>query len=69
MVLLFHTPTIILTHSNGIIKYKNKINTVNNCYQKISLLILFFFKEKVRFMGFGVFLKENHHLREEKGNE
>lgn len=36
------TPTRILTYSNGIIKYKNKINTVNNCYKKNIVFVGFF---------------------------
>lgn len=41
---LCHMPTRILTYSNGIRKYKNKINTVNSCTRKISFF--FFFLKK-----------------------
>lgn len=44
--LLCHTPTRILTYSNGIIKYKNKINTVNNCYKKNIVFCFVFLKER-----------------------
>lgn len=50
------TPTRILTYSNGIIKYKNKINTVNNCYKKN--IIFVFYEEKND--GVGVKVEENH---------
>lgn len=42
---LCHMPTRILTYSNGIRKYKNKINTVNNCTRKI--LFCFFLKKRL----------------------
>lgn len=52
------TPTRMLTYSNGIIKYKNKINTVNNCYKKNIIFVGFFYEEKDD--GVGVKVEANH---------
>lgn len=63
--LLCHTPTRILTYSNGIIKYKNKINTVNNCYKKNIVFCFVFWKKGMT--GVGVHVEENHQWERREG--